>query len=359
VKSIIKKKLSSARIGYVPLSESLNQPGDRRRFIFYAKSRNLSFEIADPSESYDVVILTQNADLTVWSGYDLGGAKVVYDLIDSYLVIPKTNIKGWLRGPAKYLSGQARHLYLNHWKAIGSMCDRADAVICSTKEQQADIYEFCANVHIILDAQEEVVRKIKNNYTCLTSFRLVWEGLPQNLESLKLIAPVLEELSLKHRIEFHIITDPYYKHFLGRYWSIDSREIVRRIHSVCVFHEWNRDTLADIICDSDLAVIPIDLNDLFARGKPENKLLLFWRMGMPVLVSATPSYSRTMRAAGLNDAVSSNEAWLEKLSAFIQDESLRERAALLGKTHVDGYYSSISLCACWDQMFESLGFSIY
>ena len=94
------------RIGYVPVSANLQGPGDRRRFVYYARSRNLQFEIADPDKSYDVVVVTQMADLSVWSRYYRG--KIIYDAIDSYLVIPKTNVKGILRGPAKYLAGGSR-----------------------------------------------------------------------------------------------------------------------------------------------------------------------------------------------------------------------------------------------------------
>ena len=104
------------RIGYVPVSANLQGPGDRRRFVYYARSRNLQFEIADPDKSYDVVVVTQMADLSVWSRYYRG--KIIYDAIDSYLVIPKTNVKGILRGLAKYLAGRSRYLQLNYWRAI-------------------------------------------------------------------------------------------------------------------------------------------------------------------------------------------------------------------------------------------------
>jgi hypothetical protein len=161
VGNIIKKTLRSSAIGYVPISQNFEQPGDRRRFAFYAKERALSFELADPAKNYDVVVLTQAADLSVWSKYNFGGAKIVYDFIDSYLAIPKTDIRGWIRGSAKYLSGQSRYFYVDHWKAIAAMCNRADAVVCSTQEQQADIYKFCSNVHIILDSQAEEVYKVK------------------------------------------------------------------------------------------------------------------------------------------------------------------------------------------------------
>lgn len=356
--SVIKRSLRSSTIGYVPMSQNFEQPGDRRRFAFYAKERDISFEIADPAKNYDVVVLTQAADLSVWGKYNFAGAKIVYDFIDSYLAIPRTDIRGWIRGPAKYFSGQSRYFYFDHWKAIRAMCERANAVVCSTHEQQANISEFCSNVHIILDVQVGVVGKVKDNYISHKPFRLVWEGLPQNLESLKPISELLAASSLKDRLELHIITDPSYKRYLGQYWSVNSREIASELKINYVFHEWHLDTLSDIACDCDLALIPINLNDPFARGKPENKLLLFWRLGMPVVVSATPSYSRAMCAAGLDDAVSDDHGWLERLSGFMQDESLRERAALLGRTYANSCYSMSDLLARWDQMFDSLGFSV-
>src|SRR3989344_8916382 len=95
--------LKQLRIGYVPLSHNLDKPGDRRRFVYYAKSRNLPFEIATPDEKYDVAVVSQSADLSIWSGYDKG--KIVYDFIDSYLAVPRSSVKGRLRGLAKYLSG--------------------------------------------------------------------------------------------------------------------------------------------------------------------------------------------------------------------------------------------------------------
>ena len=39
--------LTKLRIGYVPMSENFQAPGGKRRFIYYAKSRNLQFEIAN------------------------------------------------------------------------------------------------------------------------------------------------------------------------------------------------------------------------------------------------------------------------------------------------------------------------
>jgi hypothetical protein len=55
---------------------------------FYAPRRGVGFELADPSRDYDLVIVTPRADLGTWSGCRPGRAKLVFDLVDSYLRFP-------------------------------------------------------------------------------------------------------------------------------------------------------------------------------------------------------------------------------------------------------------------------------
>ena len=56
--------LKRLRYGYVPYSSSLEMPGDRRRFVHYARRRGLDFEIADPSRAYDAVVLSDGRSST-------------------------------------------------------------------------------------------------------------------------------------------------------------------------------------------------------------------------------------------------------------------------------------------------------
>lgn len=344
--------LSSLRIGYVPMTPALRAPGDRRRFVHYAQRRNLRFEIADPAKEYDLVVLSQRADLSVWSRYPKG--KLVYDLIDSYLAIPRTDIKGCLRGLAKFVSRQSHYPQLDHWKAIEAMCRRADAVICSTEEQQRDISKFCANVHIILDAHSQVTRTVKRDYAPSRPFRLVWEGLPQTLGSLELIRPVLAKLRPKYPIELHLLTDLEYYRYLGRYGKSSTLESARRIFPDGRLHEWKEDDVADIICSCDLAVIPLALTDPFAAGKPENKLLLFWRLGMPTITSATPAYVRAMAKAGLPMACHDENEWLDTLEKYLTDETARRTAGTAGRAVAESDYSEASNLQQWDKLLNSL-----
>ena len=345
-------ELGSLRIGYLPNSLSLDAPGDRRRFVHYAKMRSLQFEIADPAKKYDIVILSERADLSVWSRYH--GGVLVYDLIDSYLAIPRTDVKGCLRGLAKYATRQSRYPHFNHWKAIELMCRHSSAVICSTDEQKRDISRFCANVHVILDSHNGVTRTIKRQYEPNRPFRLVWEGLPQTLGSLKVIQRVLARISARYPIELYLLTDLEYFSFLGRYGRTSTLRVARQIFPNVKLIEWKEESAADIICSCDLAIIPIDLSDPFAYGKPENKLVLFWRMGMPVLTSATPAYIRAMSAAGLSMTCATTEEWEAALEKYITDEFARRVVGKSVLKFVNSHYTELELLRKWDAVFQSV-----
>lgn len=346
--------MNAPRIGYVPYSPPLERPGDRRRFVYYARSRNLDFEIADPAKEYDLVVLSECADLSVWSRYPHG--KLVYDLIDSYLAIPYSNIKGLLRGTAKFLARQSRYPQLNHWQAIVGMCRRASAVVCSTLEQQQDIGRYNPNVHIVLDIHTSVVQHTKRDYSAHRPFRLVWEGLPHTLDSLFQIQPALQTLHERHGVELHLVTDLEFRRYMGLFGKTDTLSVVRKLLPGVRLHPWREKDCADIICDCDAALIPIRLDDPFAAGKPENKLLLLWRMGMPVLVSATPAYARAMAASGVHGTCAGQDEWLQAIERLIGDQAARQEAGLRGRVYAEDTAGESQLLARWDQVFSSIGF---
>ena len=119
-------------------------------------------------------------------------------------------------------------------------------------------------------------------------------------------------------------------------------------------YQWNLDTFSHIVTACDLAIIPINTDSPLARGKPENKLLLFWRMGMPTLVSSTPAYSRAMDTCGLDFYCKNNDEWAEKLEKLIVDVETRKKAGQTGKQHADSFYSEKIYMEKWDRLFESV-----
>lgn len=344
------------RIGYAALSTNLQAPGDRRRFAAYARARNLPFELARFGERYDIVILSEAADISIWPDYPHG--KVVYDLIDSYLAVPRTNWRQLLRGSIFYAIGKHQKLRPDYLSCVHRMCQRSDAVICATEEQRSDIRRLCENVHIILDLHSTVITKIKSDYVASQPFRLVWEGLPTNIPQLVLLSPVLRSIAATREVELYVITDPFRFRLQGRFGRIDTRRLLARHFDRVRFCDWDEKTFSGIITSCDLAVIPIDLNDPFAAGKPENKLLLLWRMGLPVVASASRAYGRAMREAGTPHLACVNESdWIAALEGLMSDQAARRDAAMRGRSHAEREQGEPAILARWDSLFASLGFS--
>ncbi|MFO0594776.1 MAG: hypothetical protein U0228_05715 [Myxococcaceae bacterium] len=343
--------MTPLRIGYAPYSQALTQPGDRRRFVHWARARGVQYELASPEREYDVVVISNAADLTRWARMPRG--KLVFDFIDSYLAVPKTDWRGALRGTAKFLSRQHAHLEPSYWKTLEAVCRRADAVICSTEEQRADISAFCANVHRILDVHTAATAVIKSDYRAAEPFKFVWEGLPYTLPLLFGLAPVLARLP--RRWELHVVTNPSAPRFLGRFGRRDTVAELRAVFPSAVFHEWRDETFASTVTACDAALIPLDLEDPFTRGKPENKLLLFWRVGMPVVTSASPAYARAMEATGVPLTCRSPSDWAGALERVMGDEALRREAGTRGRQFAESEHSEAKILARWDAVFASLG----
>lgn len=342
------------RVGYVPYGTSFVAPGDRRRFVAYARARRLAFEVARPDEHYDLVVLSELADFTVWSKYPHG--KVVFDFIDSYLAIPRRNLKQLFRGAFKYVIGAHKYLALDYKKTLEAMCRRADAVVCTTAEQQAEIIKHCPNVHIVLDVHTAAIRTVKTNYERSDVLRIVWEGLSVNVVQLREIGSVLHDLSERHQLQLELITDAVMPRYFGRLGSARTREMAQRIYSPVVVHPWKEQTFSDLVCACDVAIIPIDLSDPFAAGKPENKLLLLWRTGIPVVASATPAYRRSMLGAGLDLCCDNSEDWHAALEQLIGDEARRRYAGEKGRAFVELNFNEANIFKAWDSVFRSIGF---
>lgn len=347
--------MSRIRIAYAPYSPDLQRPGDRRRFAAYARARGIAFEIARAGEDYDLVIVSEVADITAWARCKSG--KIVFDFIDSYLDIPAYDWRQLLRGAVFYCVGRHRHLQLRYKSSLEQLCERADAVVCSTLEQRASIQKYCSNVKVILDLQDNEIKSVKQDYKSGKPFHLVWEGLPSNMFQLKTIKHALETVSKRTPIVLNLVTDLASPRILGRYGTVDSIKYAASIFRDVRVHPWNIDTFSSIICGSDLAIIPIDLSNPLTRGKPENKLFLFWRMAMPVVATATPAYALALQDAGMEHFACRNEdEWIAAIQHMVADQGARSEAGRLGAAYVNRKWSARATLEKWDELFRSLGF---
>src|SRR5262249_31918656 len=210
----------------------------------------------------------------------------------------------------------------------------------------------------ILDIHSTVATEIKTEYVAGQPFRLVWEGLPTNIPQLATLAPVLRVFSEHRDFELHVVSDPGRSRNQNGIGLFDSQRLLTRHFDRVCFHKWEEETCSRILSSCDLAIIPIDLKDRFVTGKPENKLLLLWRIGLPVIAAATPAYRRAMQQVNTPDFACEDEAqWINALEKMMSSELIRKEAATRGRLYAESERGAAVMITRWDAMFESLGFS--
>ena len=352
-----KEDYSGLKIGYVPVYDDWSAPADRRRFIGYARNRGLRVETATPDKSYDLVVLSQRADLTTWRRYDR--APIIYECIDSYLIAPH-DLRGRVRGLGKFLTRQHRRLEWRYDRSVAAMCARADAVVASTRVLRNEAAKYCDNVHQVLDLFDNSVRTVKSDYRAGAPFSLVWEGLAAGAVPLILpylrdvVRPLLEDGTAR----LHLITNITYPSvsdkFGRRHLDNDIRRIFGPLAPKVSLYQWTDQTFAAIAGACDLAVIPIPPGDPYLNGKPENKLVLLWRTGIPVVTSPTPAYTEAMRNSGVPLMCDSISEWHATLRKLVGDEALRREAAEAGRRLAETTYGREEMLGRWDDVMRSV-----
>jgi hypothetical protein len=342
-------------IAYAPYHNDLDAPGDRRRFVFYAKARKIKFEIADPLKIYDVVYLTYGCNLSIWLEYKKNNpdVKLIFELIDSYL-FENIGVLTIFRGLVRYLLGRESTLWLDYKVALRKIISVSDAVVCSTQAQKNYMLCLNSNIHLSLDYFSDDITHHKTSLKSSNRFKLVWEGQAYTVKNLLSLNNTFKKLG--DNIELYIITDPVIKSPFGfNTFDKKTNRLLRKIKCKHYFLEWNKGGFSEDIANADLAIIPISSNNPMMWNKPENKLLLLWEIGIPTLTSDTPSYKQVMDEAGLDMYCSSSHDWLLKIEEYISS-TIEQRTVISKKAsdYLNKFHNKAEILKKWDGVFDSL-----
>lgn len=348
--------MSKLRIGYSPNSPDLAHPADRRRLVYWANKRGHEITL-DLNEKMDVLVLSGRADLTAWSRKK-ERPPLILDLVDGYL--GKEHLwRDWIRGTGKVLTGHASGAPRPYRTIVAEACSNAQAVICETVEQRETITPYCKNTHAILDFHEEFPMLSFNNKNAERDFpSLMWEGLPFTAKGLLLLEEAFIEISKTLPIKLEMVTDLTYPLFLGRYFYRGTEKILGNIPNILgdkfTLTKWSLDAVVQTAKKSDLAVLPLDPAGALNPLKAENRLLMMWRIGLPVLTSPSLAYTRVMADTGLNGICSSPSEWSHKIAEMIESPDLREQSVARGQQYVRDTHSEKKVLEAWDKLFESV-----
>ena len=351
------KGVRKLRIGYWPLSESLLAAGDRRRLGFWANARGHEI-VKDLSENVDVIVASENSDFNS-PYFTQKSTPIIFDLIDAYL-LPLNLYDDFARGFAKRLAGQISGAVKPFSHHVRHFCELSSAVICSSPEQEKLIARHNINTHVILDSHDEIAfidpsqPKIQNK----DKHKVLWEGQPATIRGVQGIYPVLAALTKTNNLEFDFVTDESYFQFLNKYLQRSTLEILKKDLNMIADRvniiPWSSSNLIESAQKSTVAMIPIDLSIPMQRLKPENRLLIMWRLGLPCLTSPSPAYVRVAHQAGVNATCSNLNEWTENFNRILEDPDFAYSQALAGQNYLRENHNRTLLLNKWDSAVESV-----
>ena len=351
------KEMRKLKIGYWPLSPNFNSAGDRRRLVFWAKSRGHSI-VSDLSQNVDVIVASENSDFN--SKYlTKTRVPIIFDLIDAYLS-PLNSVDDIARGLAKRISGQISGEFKPFSHHIRDFCILANSVVCSSVEQEELIKCYNSNTHVILDSHDELpfVDPATRFSRSEGLRRILWEGQPATIRSVKIISVALENLSRDISFELDFVTDVKYFEFLNKFVKRDTLKLLERdlghIASLANIIPWSPDNLAKSAMSCNLAVIPLDISVPTQRLKPENRMLIMWRLGIPCLTSPSPAYVRVAQQSGVNSICENLDDWSAKINRLLNDSQFAKREILAGQNYLRDNHNQDKLLKKWDLAFESV-----
>jgi hypothetical protein len=345
------------KVGYWPLSPLFTSAGDRRRLIFWAQARGHTI-VTDLNQRVDVIVASENADFNS-PHFANKGAPVVLDLVDAYLS-PLNYIDDLARGLAKRSTGQMSGGFKPFSHSVRDFCVKSSAVICSSIEQEKVIREYNTNTHVILDSHDEIPFMDPPNpkTSKFDRHRILWEGQPATIRGVKSISPSISKLSKKVKIDLDFVTDESYFQFLNKYFERSTFGLLEKnlgqlIGLVNVI-PWSTKNLVECADSSSIAMIPIDLSIPMQRLKPENRLLIMWRLGLPCLTSPSPAYIRVSHQAEVSAVCNSLEEWLMNFERLLNDPVFAYNEVIAGQNYLRENHNQAILLKKWDAAFDSV-----
>lgn len=349
------------KIGVIPNAADFKHPADRRRYLYYLQEKGIAYEYADYEKSYDVLYLAINADLDKWSAYkekeqNAGrNVRVIFDLSDSYLS-GKDGVKDMLRAVYYYVSGQASSLNFSYKNKLLKMIAHTDVLICASEEQKKFLDAYHSNVVAAKDYFGNDIKQVKDQYELVTPGQLnvFWEGFSHgNQKIFEMLREILDTVT-SHKVHIHFVTDSEYCRIGTSYMCKPTYSVLQKVFegSGVSFHmyDWNAVTFSSIATSCDMALVPIPDDPVMMR-KPENKLILLWSMGIPVITTNTASYSRVMNHAKEHFTCATREEWREKISELAASKERREAYMKAAKKYLDEHNSREVLLKSWDGIF--------
>jgi hypothetical protein len=117
---------------------------------------------------------------------------------------------------------------------------------------------------------------------------------------------------------------------------------------------WSLHNILEEAKSAHFSLLPLRANVPIQYYKPENRLLIMWRLGLPCLTSSIPSYERISQHIGQNFLCSSEAEWTQKLTDFISNNEIAYQQVQLGQAYLKSHHNQDILISKWDGAAQSI-----
>ena len=350
------------KVGYVPYAKDLQHPGDRRRLAAWAFNQDTELNLVNPLDS-DLLVLSNAANFGYW--LKRATQPVVLDLVDGYLGEHPSFIKDVARNVIRSIRGTSSLRWITYTNHIRTACRKSEAVIVASKEQRDVVLKYNKNVFVILDDHTEMDAATPANGTSmpistqqLQSRYLFWEGYGYTLKHFQVIANELDKFLLESGWGLYLLTNEEFPRWGGYIGKVRTRKLIKKwfplSEQMIEIIPWSIENVIRFANLSALGLIPIDSRDKFAVLKPENKLLSMWHLGLPVLFSKTPAYSRVAAKSQQEAACIEEGEWFRALVKYSQSSADREELRKFGLTYISKEHSHKILMRKWNDTLREI-----
>ena len=337
-------------IGYEGYSPGNSGIADRRRIIYWASKRGHSVvDSHDPTS--DVIVLTSSCDLGYWAETKTT-KPIVLDVVDG-LIGEQSRSKDLFRGVGYWATRRSSSLIPSSYRnLLVKIARKSNIVVCSSPEQVAEWAKFQIKAVDILDIHEEIPFVYSSGAFSLTNpIEIFWEGLPTTLGSMGLLGEFFEG-SLDKNFKLNILTNLNSYKYMNRYMKVDLDHVLNQqlAHSNLEINkvQWSPQMLMNYSASSRFGVIPILGFKGYNHLKAENRLLIMWRLGLPVLTSPLQSYSRVMREAQIDGICRDPTDWKVKVDRLNNSSDLRSEFIQKSRNYLAVKHRTEDLLEKWD-----------
>lgn len=206
-------------------------------------------------------------------------------------------------------------------KEVASILKVSRLAIVENEYIRDYVKKYCSN-NILIPGPIDTERFFLKEKSAQEEVVIGWIGSPSTAVYLDMLKDVFRMLAKNFEVKIKLIGAGIYK--------LEGIDIINV--------PWAYDTEVAELQSFDIGVMPMPDNE-WTRGKLGCKMLQYMAVGVPAVVSHTPTNAEVIIDGKNGFLINSQKEWLEKMSRLIKDHVLRQETGLCGRRTVEDKFS--------------------